>query len=457
MTILNPTTEALLEAVNDRKVNLLAIPETGARCRGEVVLSTWNAYLAHVKSVYTYSARTGVARDSDVHLVGNRVVESYVEQAIFSTPGLDAGYQAKLRRLRRNIDREEKQCVEGYRTLPNPAAARALLGVTQVLPPGHQELTRRATPTTILPVEVPMPALPADAAPFDTAAAAALVIDVPAPTGVYPDGLLRTGFDAVQRRLGGTFVEWEGWDWISDFGDPIAEHHTVREAVGIWDESPLRKWYFSGKDALAAVDHCFTSDMAALEVGQARYGAFLGEDGKMLGDGVVYRGDDETNIFVVTALDTDVLHFRRVTSQFDVEITEHTFEIPHLQVQGPRSRELLSGLTDEDVEGLKYFRFIPRPVTVAGVEGCYVSRTGYSGELGYEVFCPIAGADRLWQGLLRPRRVHGHPAVRPGGRGVASDRGRPDLPGLRLLPGRHLAVPRQPRPDDQAREARLRR
>ena len=146
VTILNPTTEALLEAVNDRKVNLLAIPETGARCRGEVVLSTWNAYLSHVKSVVTYSPRTGVARDSDVHLVGNRVVESYVEQAIFSTPGLDAGFQARLRRLRRNIDREEKQPVESYRTLAGPAQARALLGVTQVLPPGHQELTRRATP-----------------------------------------------------------------------------------------------------------------------------------------------------------------------------------------------------------------------------------------------------------------------------------------------------------------------
>jgi hypothetical protein len=182
VTILNPTTEALLEAINDRKVNLLAIPESGARCRGEVVLSTWNAYLAHVKSVVTYSPRTGVARDADVSLVGNKIVESYVEQAIFSTPGLDAGYQARLRRLRRNIDREEKVPVESYRTLPNPAAARALLGVTQVLPPGHQELTRRATPTTIMPVEVPMPVQEGESAPFDTAAAVGLQVEVPAPS-----------------------------------------------------------------------------------------------------------------------------------------------------------------------------------------------------------------------------------------------------------------------------------
>jgi aminomethyltransferase len=399
VTILNPTTEALLEAINDRKVNLLAIPETGARCRGEVVLSTWNAYLAHVKTVVTYSPRTGVARDADVHLVGNRVVESYVEQAIFSTPGLDAGYQARLRRLRRNIDREEKVAVEGYRTLPTQAAARALLGVTQVLPPGHQELTRRATPTTILPVEVPMPARDGDAALFDTAAAATLQVTEPPPAGVYPDGLLRTAFDPIQRRLGGTFAEWEGWDWISDFGDAIAEHHAVREAVGIWDESPLRKWFFRGKDALAAADYCFTGNMAVLEVGQARYAPFVDAQGKMLGDGVVFRGDDDESVLVVTALDTDGDHFRRITKDHAVEITDSTMEMPHLQVQGPRSRELLSAVSDGDIAGLRYFRFTSEPVSVCGAR-CYVARTGYSGELGYEVYCEAGDAERVWQGLL---------------------------------------------------------
>ena len=147
------------------------------------------------------------------------------------------------------------------------------------------------------------------------------------------------------RSSGGwaaTFGEWEGWDWIADFGDPIAEHHTVREAVGIWDESPLRKWFFVGKDAVEAADRLFTADMAALEPGQTRYGPFFDEQGKMLGDGVVFRGDDPKRVLVVTALDTDGDHFRRAWADLDVEIEEHTFALPHLQVQGPRSRELLS-------------------------------------------------------------------------------------------------------------------
>jgi aminomethyltransferase len=152
--------------------------------------------------------------------------------------------------------------------------------------------------------------------------------------------------------------------------------------------------------------------MAALEVGQCRYGPFCDENGKMLGDGVAYRGETEDDMLVVTALDTDADHFRRVCSDMDVEIEEHTFQIPHLQVQGPRSRELLSGLTDADVAGLRYFRFIPHPITVGGVEGCWVSRTGYSGEIGYEVFCPVEGAETLWRSLLD---AGAHMGIRPYG------------------------------------------
>ena len=391
----------MLEAINDRAVSLLALPESGARCRGEVVLSTWNAFLDQVRAVVTYSPRTGRARGADIALVGNRVVESYVEQAIFSTPGIGAGEQARLRRLRRSLDREPMRCVEEYRTLRGAAAARSLLGVSDVLPPGHQELTRRATPTVIVPVEVPMPPFDAPSLPLEPATIS--VNEPPAELPLPPptDALLHTAFDAIQRRSGGTFAEWEGWDWISDFGDPLAEHHAVREAVGIWDESPLQKWSFVGPDALAAADFCFTNDMAGLDVGQVRYGAFCDEHGRMLGDGTVYYGGEhDGGVLVITALPTDGDHFRRICSHLDVEVVEQTASLPHLQVQGPRSRELLASLTDADVESLRYFRFFPHPVTVAGLEGCWVSRTGYSGELGFEVFCPPEHAEALWQALL---------------------------------------------------------
>lgn len=400
VSIMQPTAEAVIHTINDRRITHLAIPETGIRVRGPVVLSTWNTFLDQVKVVVLYNPLTGKAREADVALLGNKVIESYVEQAIFSTPGIGAGQQARLRRIRRNLDREPMRCLEEYRTLANPAAARGLLGVSEVLPPGHQPPDLRQAPLVIIPVDTPVAAADQEGSPAAEAAGIE-VIEPPAPLP-SSEGLRKTAFDAVQRRMGGVFAEWEGWDWISDFGDPVNEHHAVRETVGIWDESPLQKWVFRGARALEAADHCFCNDMASLQVGQARYGAFTDEHGRMLGDGVVFNSGDPSGagILVVTALPSDVDHFRRVTADFGVEILDRTEAWPHVQVQGPRSRDLIAALTDYDVEGLKYFRFTTEPIEIGGVAGCYLARTGYSGELGYEIYVPKEGAARLWQALL---------------------------------------------------------
>ena len=104
--------------------------------------------------------------------------------------------------------------------------------------------------------------------------------------------IIRTAFDRPQRELGCEFMDWEGWYWPSTFGDAVAEHHAVRNDVGVWDASPLRKWGFSGADALAAADRIFTNDMLALEVGQVRYAPFCDENGKMVGDGTVFKVGD---------------------------------------------------------------------------------------------------------------------------------------------------------------------
>ena len=225
------------------------------------------------------------------------------------------------------------------------------------------------------------------------------------------EGLRLTAFDAIQRRQGGSFAEWEGWDWISDFGDPLAEHHAVRNAVAIWDESPLQKWIFRGPDALKAVDYCFANDMASMQVGQARYSCFLDEHGRMLGDGVAFNSGDPAGagIVVVTALASDVDQFRRVSKQqgFDVEILDRTEQWPHVQVQGPKARDLVASLTDFDVASLKYFRFTTEPITIAGIAGCYLARAGYSGELGYEIYVPKASAEALWEALLAEGASHG--------------------------------------------------
>jgi aminomethyltransferase len=212
------------------------------------------------------------------------------------------------------------------------------------------------------------------------------------------EDIIRTAFDRPQRALGGDLVDWEGWYWPNHFGDPIAEHHAIRNDVGVWDASPLRKWSFEGPDALRAVDLIFTNDMQNLEIGQVRYAPFCDENGKMVGDGTVFRTPDGRAI-AVTALDSDLEHFRSVVGGLDVEITPRTKDRPQLGINGPRSRELLQSLTDADVSSLRYFRFIPEFTDVGGVP-CYVSRTGYSGELGYELLCSPDGAEQLWHAVV---------------------------------------------------------
>ncbi|TMJ96852.1 MAG: aminomethyl transferase family protein [Actinobacteria bacterium] len=209
--------------------------------------------------------------------------------------------------------------------------------------------------------------------------------------------IVRTAFDRVQRERDADMMEWEGWYWPNHFGDPVAEHNAVRNDVGVWDESPLRKWDFRGPDALAAADRIFTNDMAALEVGQVRYAPFCDENGKMVGDGTVFKFADD-HAWVITALDSDLDHFHDVVGDLGVEIEPITERLPHLQLQGPRSREVLSSLTEVGVEGLRYFRFWPEQISVGG-SPCWVSRTGYSGELGYEIFCAPDHAEELWATL----------------------------------------------------------
>src|SRR5919202_7132708 len=162
----------------------------------------------------------------------------------------------------------------------------------------------------------------------------------------------RTAFDRAQRELGCEFMEWEGWLWPSTFGDAEGEHRAIREDVGVWDESPLRKWDFRGPDALRAADRIFTNDMAGLEVGQIRYAPFCDESGKMVGDGTVFKFADD-HAWVITALDSDLDHFRQVVGDLDVEMEPLTERLPHVQPQGPRSRELLAGLCDADVDSLR--------------------------------------------------------------------------------------------------------
>ncbi len=209
---------------------------------------------------------------------------------------------------------------------------------------------------------------------------------------------IRSAFYDAQAAMGATFVAEGGWYWTEGFGDVEAEYRAVREAVGVWDVSPLNKWEFRGPDALRAAQLVHSNDVLGLEVGQVRYGAFLDEEGLMVDDGTVYELAPD-RAWVMTNSGGHADFFARVTEGMDVEIEAVTLRMPHVGLQGPRSRELLQPLTDVDLSALRYFRFVPEPVEVGGVP-VWLSRTGFGGELGYELFTTPERAPDLWDVLV---------------------------------------------------------
>jgi aminomethyltransferase len=225
------------------------------------------------------------------------------------------------------------------------------------------------------------------------------------------DELKRSAFYDAQVDAGATWTDWEGWAWAADFGDAVAEHNATRTACNMWDESPLRKWDLRGPGALELADAAFSNDMSALEVGQVRYGALCDDQGQMVMDGTVFNLGDG-HCLSITSYDSDLEWLQGIATDrgIEVEITDRTAEMPHLQVQGPLSREVLGPITEgADVTSLRYFRFIHEGVRVGGVP-VWLSRTGYSGELGFELYCAPEDAGRLWNAVLEAGRAHG---VRP--------------------------------------------
>jgi aminomethyltransferase len=207
-------------------------------------------------------------------------------------------------------------------------------------------------------------------------------------------GDIKSAFYDIQERLGATFTPEGGWFWTESFGDLNAEYRAPREGVGMWDVSPLNKWEFRGSDALRAAQRIHSNDLLGMDVGQVKYGAFLDREGLMVDDGTVYKHADDL-VWVMTNGMERKDYFDEYTGDLDVTITYKAPEMPHLQVQGPKSRELVQSLIDTDISGLRYFRFMPEQIKAGGVP-VWLSRTGFSGELGYEMFVHPDDAEDLW-------------------------------------------------------------
>jgi aminomethyltransferase len=175
----------------------------------------------------------------------------------------------------------------------------------------------------------------------------------------------------------------------------------------VFDVSPLYKYVVSGPDAGRLVDRVITRDATRLAVGHVAYTPWCDERGKIIDDGTVTRLDEST--YRWTAADPCYRWLRMNDGGLEVEVQDVSEALGGLALQGPTSRAVLEAATGEDWSGVAYFR--RRPAEIAGV-AVDVTRTGYTGDLGYELWIPAEGAEAVWDALFRSGEAHG---IRPAG------------------------------------------
>jgi len=202
-------------------------------------------------------------------------------------------------------------------------------------------------------------------------------------------------------------VDFGGWDMPVEYSGVVEEHMAVRTRAGLFDVSHMGQLEIAGTDALAAVQHVTSNDASRLSRNQAQYSALTTPSGTFVDDVLTYKLNDEHFMLVVNGSNI-VKDFKWITEAVaglgDVVAVNTSSRYALLAVQGPAAREVVQPLTGVPLDELKYYWFTTGEI--AGVAGT-ISRTGYTGEDGYEIFVPPAAAERVWDALLNAGRPAG--------------------------------------------------
>jgi aminomethyltransferase len=193
-------------------------------------------------------------------------------------------------------------------------------------------------------------------------------------------------------------IPFGGWDMPVQYAGIVEEHRTVRSAVGCFDVSHMGEFEFRGPDAARALQRLTTNDVTALEVGQVQYSLLCYEDGGIVDDLTLYRLADDHYMMTVNASNIDkdwAWISRHLEGRVDARNVSQ--ETGLIAVQGPHAERLVGSLADVDVSAIEYYRFARGRVAGAPT---VISRTGYTGEDGFELYLPAGSAEHVWERLL---------------------------------------------------------
>lgn len=219
--------------------------------------------------------------------------------------------------------------------------------------------------------------------------------------------LKKTPLNARHRASGARMVPFGGWDMPVEYSGITAEHLAVRERAGLFDVSHMGQVEIAGANALDAVQRISCNDAEKLQIGQAQYSGLLSPQGTFIDDLLVYRLGPQHFMLVINAshIDKDVEAIQQgIAPCGDAVAVNVSSRYALLALQGPRALEILQPLTGVDLAAMKYYWFAHGEV--AGVRAT-ISRTGYTGEDGFEIFVPPQYADKVWLALVEAGVPHG--------------------------------------------------
>jgi aminomethyltransferase len=211
---------------------------------------------------------------------------------------------------------------------------------------------------------------------------------------------------ALHERVLGLCESLNFRDWAGYYAASVYETHheheynAIRNAAAMIDVSPLFKYRVRGPDAAKFINRVITRQINRVSVGQAIYCCWCDEQGKVIDDGTISRLDE--NLYRWTAADPSLRWFRQNSLGLDVQIDDISADFAALAIQGPTSARLLRSVAGPAIANLKYFRVTPAKISGVDIE---ISRTGYTGDLGYEIWMPWNDAPKIWDALI----AHGGP------------------------------------------------
>jgi aminomethyltransferase len=192
------------------------------------------------------------------------------------------------------------------------------------------------------------------------------------------------------------YREWSGYYTVSVYEvHHEHEYNAIRNACALIDISPLYKYLVTGKDATRLVNRVITRDINKVGIGQVIYCCWCDEEGKVIDDGTITRLEE--NKYRWTAADPSLRWFRQNASNMDVQIEDVSEKVAALALQGPTSGKLLKAVAEAEIANLKYFRMTRGKIAGVPVD---ISRTGYTGDLGYEIWVPWNDAVKVWDALM---------------------------------------------------------